>query len=71
MISASQITELIEGDLQGNSNLVIRGAYDLVPGKKFHISFLNNVSINSDGENPGVSLASSMPAFISSGLYLY
>ena len=44
MISASQITELIEGDLQGNSNLVIRGAYDLVPGKKFHISFLNNDS---------------------------
>ena len=44
MISASQITELVEGDLQGNSNLAIRGAYDLVPGKKFHISFLNNDS---------------------------
>ena len=44
MISASQITELVEGDLQGNSNLVIHGAYDLVPGKKFHISFLNNDS---------------------------
>ena len=44
MISASQITELVEGDLQGNSNLVVHGAYDLVPGKKFHISFLNNDS---------------------------
>ena len=44
MISASQITELVEGDLQGNSSLVIHGAYDLVPGKKFHISFLNNDS---------------------------
>ena len=44
MITASQITELIEGDLQGNSNLEIHGAYDLTPGKELHVSFLNKDS---------------------------
>ena len=42
MITSQKIVKLINGKLYGDSNLNIEGAFDLIPGKKSHVSFLNN-----------------------------
>ena len=46
MATALEIKELVEGNLYGDKDLVINGAYDLIPGKGSHVSFLG------DGSNP-------------------
>ena len=42
MITALKIEKLVNGSLNGDKNLIIKGAYDLIPGKKSCISFLND-----------------------------
>ena len=42
MIKASKIAVQINGKLVGNKELKVIGAYDLIPGKTGHISFLDD-----------------------------
>ena len=42
MIKAGKIASQINGKLIGDKNIKILGAYDLIPGKKNHISFLDD-----------------------------
>ena len=42
MSTALEIAKLVQGDLYGNKDLIINGAYDLIPGKELHVSFLNS-----------------------------
>ena len=42
MVTALEIRELVKGDLYGDKDLIINGAYDLIPGKKSYVSFLSN-----------------------------
>ena len=42
MATALEIAKLVQGDLHGDKDLIINGAYDLIPGKELHVSFLNN-----------------------------
>ena len=42
MATALEIREIVKGDLYGDQDLIINGAYDLIPGKESHISFLSN-----------------------------
>ena len=42
MIKAEKIAFQVNGKLVGDKNLKILGAYDLIPGKKNHISFLDD-----------------------------
>ena len=50
MITANQIAKFINGELEGDKDLSIMGAADLIPGKKSHISFLNN-NLNNNNLN--------------------
>ena len=42
MATVLEIKKLVKGDLDGDKNLIINGAYDLIPGKESHVSFLSN-----------------------------
>ena len=42
MATVLEIEELVKGNLYGDKNLVINGAYDLIPGKESYVSFLSN-----------------------------
>ena len=42
MVTVLEIKELVKGDLYGDKNLIINGAYDLIPGKESYVSFLSN-----------------------------
>ena len=44
MITSEKIANFVNGKLYGNADIHIKGAFDLVPGKKSFISFLNNDS---------------------------
>ena len=44
MITSKEIAKFIDGKLSGKDDIQIKGAFDLVPGKKSFISFLNNDS---------------------------
>jgi len=44
LITSKKIAEFVNGKLYGDVDIPIKGAFDLVPGKKFFISFLNNDS---------------------------
>ena len=42
MLTAREIAKSVNGNLYGDKDLIIKGAFDLIPGKKSFISFLNN-----------------------------
>ena len=42
MLTASEIAKSVNGSLYGEKNLLIKGAFDLIPGKKSFISFSND-----------------------------
>ena len=44
MIEAEKIASQVNGTLIGDRNLVIVGAYDIIPGKKGYMSFLDDNS---------------------------
>ena len=42
MVTATEIAKSVNGNLYGEKDLIIKGAFDLIPGKKSFISFLND-----------------------------